>query len=265
MSNLAVVKQKAVDFQGSELLGIKANDGNIYVGMRWVMRGIGFTKGKATREIQKAKKDEVVSKGVSNLKTLTSGGKQTVKCLNIDFLPLWLAKISITPTIKKEQPKVAWNMTQYQLKAKDVLAEAFIENKKPNNEFDLMRQMIDKLEETNQRVIRAEQKVDQTQDELKTTKHRVDNLDAVNLQGNLRQRLNKMVRKYAFQNGNDFKRAWNDFKKSFNTAFNTNIELLKTNHQQKTGREVSTPEILEIKGMLADAIRIADKMINQSA
>jgi hypothetical protein len=44
----------------------------------------------------------------------------------IDFLPLWLAKISITPKMKKNNPELVEKLIQYQLKAKDVLAAAFL-------------------------------------------------------------------------------------------------------------------------------------------
>ena len=56
-----------------------------------------------------------------------SGNSDTeMLCLKLDFLPLWLAKISITPTMKKENPQLVENLIEYQLKAKDVLASAFL-------------------------------------------------------------------------------------------------------------------------------------------
>jgi len=71
MSELQVVEQKDVDFQGVELIGIKTEDGNIYVGMQWVGQGIGFTRDKVRREIKKAKQDEVVNRGLERF-----GGKR---------------------------------------------------------------------------------------------------------------------------------------------------------------------------------------------
>lgn len=49
--------------------------------------------------------------------------------LKLDFIPLWLAKINVTPTMAKENPELADKLVQYQLKAKDVLADAFIYRK----------------------------------------------------------------------------------------------------------------------------------------
>ena len=106
-NELTIVEQKEVDFNGAELMGIKANDGNIYTGMKWIIKGIGFTDRKGRAETTKAGKDEVISQGIRNFGLPTKGGKQQVSCINIEFLPLWLAKISVTPTIKEEQPEVA--------------------------------------------------------------------------------------------------------------------------------------------------------------
>jgi len=40
----------------------------------------------------------------------------------------WLAKISITPKMQKENKEVMNKLIEYQLKAKDVLAKAFLPN-----------------------------------------------------------------------------------------------------------------------------------------
>lgn len=56
----------------------------------------------------------------------TNGGTQDVLCLSLDFVPLWLAKISVTPTMKENNPELVDKLIQYQLKAKDVLAQAFL-------------------------------------------------------------------------------------------------------------------------------------------
>ncbi|WP_311078233.1 phage antirepressor N-terminal domain-containing protein [Paenibacillus polymyxa] len=128
-NNIQVVEQKLVEFNGSELLGIKANDGKIYVGVRWVCEGIGLSEGQVKAERKKIKEDVVLKNGESRYFVLpTNGGKQDVLALDIDFLPLWLAKITITPNMQKNQPEVANKLIQYQLKAKDVLAEAFVHN-----------------------------------------------------------------------------------------------------------------------------------------
>ena len=56
----------------------------------------------------------------------TGYGNREVLCLKLDYVPLWPAKISITPTMEQETPELAATLEEYQLKAKDVLAAAFI-------------------------------------------------------------------------------------------------------------------------------------------
>ena len=46
--------------------------------------------------------------------------------MRIDFIPLWLAKIVITDKTKQDNPDLAEKLLQYQLKAKDILADAFL-------------------------------------------------------------------------------------------------------------------------------------------
>lgn len=100
---------------------------------------------------------------------------------------------------------------------------------------------------------------------LEALNHRVDNIDAVDVIGDMRQRLNMMVRKYARQKGLMFNVAWADFKKAFNVAYRTNLELLILNYKSKTGiKKVTIPQYLLAIGKLEDGIRIADKLINQA-
>ena len=127
MNSLAV---KDVNFNGAMLRAAQDANNIIWVGVRWVCDGLGLTEGQRNRQLSNIKEDIVISKGISNLVLPTEGGKQEVLCVNLDFLPLWLAKISVTPTMKRENPELVEKLVEYQLKAKDVLAEAFIGKKK---------------------------------------------------------------------------------------------------------------------------------------
>ena len=127
MNSLAV---KDVNFNGAMLRAAQDENNIIWVGVRWVCDGLGLTEGQRNRQLSNIKEDIVISKGISNLVLPTEGGKQEVLCVNLDFLPLWLAKISVTPTMKRENPELVEKLVEYQLKAKDVLAEAFIGKKK---------------------------------------------------------------------------------------------------------------------------------------
>lgn len=117
---------RRVPFMGAELMAARDNDGQIWAGVRWMCDGIGLSEGQRKRQVANIQTDTILSKGGSNLVLPINGGLQEVLCLKLDFVPLWLAKISITPTMERETPELAERLEQYQLHAKDVLAAAFL-------------------------------------------------------------------------------------------------------------------------------------------
>lgn len=125
MSNLIV---KEVEFNGANLMAAQEiNNKKVYVGVRWVCNGIGLTEGQARNERRRIQNDVVLKQGEVILTLPTNQGIQNVLCIDLDFLPLWLAKISITPTMRNNNPDLVDKLVDYQLKAKNVLAEAFLD------------------------------------------------------------------------------------------------------------------------------------------
>lgn len=150
MNDLAV---KDVVFNGATLRAARDGSGVIYVGVRWVCSGIGFTEGQMKSERKRIRDDLVLSKGGRLLVLPTDGGAQKTLCMELDFLPLWLAKISITPRMQKVQPEIAEKLLDYQLHAKDALAEAFIKKevrKYPHIEMPFDAQLTEIEEKINQ-------------------------------------------------------------------------------------------------------------------
>ena len=119
-----------VTFLGTSLLAARDMDGQIWVGVRWMCDGIGLTEGQRNNETVKIQKEKVLSKGARNLMLPTNGGNQEVLCLKLDFVPLWLAKINITPGMQKEQPAAASRLVEYQLKMRDAVAAAMLDSRK---------------------------------------------------------------------------------------------------------------------------------------
>lgn len=117
---------KRVPFMGAELMAARDTDGQIWAGVRWMCDGIGLSKGQMQNERTRIHNDKVLSQGERNLVLPTRGGNQETLCLKLVFVPLWLAKISITPSMEAETPELADRLEQYQLRAKDTLAEAFL-------------------------------------------------------------------------------------------------------------------------------------------
>lgn len=114
---------KDVNFYGDMLQATQDLDGKVWVGVSSVCKGIGLTVDQYKNQKKKIAKDLVLSRGMAQ-RTFMSNEKEKT-CLQLEYLPLWLAKINITPTMKKEMPEVADKLIRYQLRAKDVLTDAF--------------------------------------------------------------------------------------------------------------------------------------------
>lgn len=139
--NDLVVKQ--VDVFGDTIVAAQDAEGNVWAGVKWFCEGLGLSEGQTKSERKKIQEDVVLSKGGRNLNLPTNGGVQEVLCLELDFVPLWLAKISITPNMRENNPELVEKLVKYQLKAKDVLAEAFLGKKQvPQTYLEALKELV---------------------------------------------------------------------------------------------------------------------------
>lgn len=119
---------KGVDFMGDLLMAAKDRDGNIWAGVSYFCSALGMSKGQKDRQVTNVQKDETLKRGCLRFEAGVFDVANETIALRIDFIPLWLAKISITETMKREHPELADKLLEYQLKVKDVLAKAFLPN-----------------------------------------------------------------------------------------------------------------------------------------
>jgi P22_AR N-terminal domain len=182
MNNLTI---KPVNFLGDNLVAAKdENTGRIYTGVGYICKGIGLTEGQIKNEKRKIQEDVVLAKGGRNLILPTKGGNQEALAIELDFLPLWLAKISITPKMQEEQTAVAEKLINYQLKAKDVLAEAFTNNK-PQTIEDLIIMQAQSIKNLREQVTEANYNATKAIDSAEETKQEVQAIrEAVTLEPN---------------------------------------------------------------------------------
>lgn len=259
------IEHKMVSFNGANLLGVKANDDKLYVGVKWVCQGMGLSEGQIKNERKRIQEDIVLSQGGRHFILPTNSGNQDVLCIELDFLPIWLAKISITPKMQQESPWVARALVEYQLKAKDVLAAAFLP-KQPQTQLEILQSTINQMVIQEQRVKQLEQNQTHLQRENETLRQRIDTLDNVSSIGNLQQRFNEMVRKYARQQGIGYQSAWRVFTIAYNKAYGTNLTAKINNYKQKHGlKDLSRPAYFSLTETLEDAIRVIDEMLNKQA
>jgi len=120
---------KNVNFYGGEILGVKTADGKVYMGVSQACYDIGLTEKQKDNEVDKIQKDLVLSRGCEKLPLKFGGQVRHALCIEKEFIPLWLAKISITPAMQRDNPGTVDRLVRYQLEAKDVLAKAFLERK----------------------------------------------------------------------------------------------------------------------------------------
>lgn len=136
-----MLKTKLIDFQDDKILGIKTEEGEVYLGVRKTLRDLGFTDGQARRQVENIGKDIVLESMSRRFAIETSnndGNKNVVRetlCIREDGVTLWLAKISLTPKMKKENPKLVEKLVKYQLECAKVLHDAFMGTEEKEGQF----------------------------------------------------------------------------------------------------------------------------------
>lgn len=166
---------KQVDFLGDTLLEARDQNGDVWVGVSYICNGIGFTKNEKDRQVKKVQADKVLKQGCVKFDAGVFDPNNETIALKLDFLPLWLAKINITPTMESENPDVADKLEAYQLKAKDVLAAAFLPQQKPMTTAEIVAAMAQHNVELERKVLSLETKTAEVEEKL--TRH-TDRLDS---------------------------------------------------------------------------------------
>lgn len=183
---------KSVDVMGDTVMAAQDSDGTIWVGIKWMCQGMGMSDGHYKRQITNIQKDLLLKNSGSNLLLNKGSGEREVFCLKLDYLPIWLAKISITPTIQKSHPDLADKLLNYQLKAKDILAAAFLP--KQSGESGDLRKQIQVIAQGTDELY---QKVDAVSGEVQAVKSELESLkndmpvftvDAKDIQNALRKK-----------------------------------------------------------------------------
>lgn len=112
---------REINFEGKGIMTVLIDE-KVYVSVKSICINLKMEKGQADHQIQKVQKDELL-KGACKFNHLEINGiLQKVLMVELDYLPIWLAKINparFSEELKKE-------LLIYQLKAKDVLADEFI-------------------------------------------------------------------------------------------------------------------------------------------
>lgn len=122
---------KEIPFNGSTLLGIKTEDGKVWLAIKKACLDIGLSEGQAQRQITNIQEEEPLKSNSCKFAMVQKEGMRDVQreqiFLNEKVVTLWLAKISLTPSLMNKNPEAYQKLLKYQLEAADVLHKAFYE------------------------------------------------------------------------------------------------------------------------------------------
>ncbi len=124
---------KDIEFNGAMLRAAQDIEGRIWVGISYICNGIGFNKNLKDRQIKNIQTDKLLSRGCVKFDAGVFDDNNSTIALMLDYLPAWLFKVHITPAMERENPELVDKLITYQLKAKDVLAAAFLKKEITNS------------------------------------------------------------------------------------------------------------------------------------
>ncbi|WP_024348500.1 phage antirepressor N-terminal domain-containing protein [Lacrimispora indolis] len=131
---------KEIPFNGNTLLGVKDENGQIWLAVRKSCLDIGLSLGQTQKQITNIQNDDVLKSNCCYLATVQTEGNREVKreqlFISERVVTLWLAKISLTDTVKKKTPEAYDKLLKYQLEAADVLHKAFYETEEQKDTFN---------------------------------------------------------------------------------------------------------------------------------
>lgn len=166
MNDLTV---KNVDLFGDTVVAAQDKDGQVWAGVKWICDGLGLSDGQGKSERKKLQEDLVLSEGTKFHPLGRGNANKEVLCLRHDFVPLWIAKITVTPSMKENNPELVDKLVQYQLKAKDVLAAAFLQKEDQRRRLtpeEMMRIQLGMLDEQGERLGGVEIRVDKLENTM---------------------------------------------------------------------------------------------------
>ena len=136
MNNIQV---KPVDVLGDTIIAARDDKGQVWAGVSYFCKALGMNNVQKDTQVDKVKTDKTLNKGYRKFPVGVFDQSNETIAIRLDFIPIWLAKISITKRMEQDHPELADKLLEYQLKAKDILAAAFLP--KQNNYVDVQRQI----------------------------------------------------------------------------------------------------------------------------
>lgn len=123
MDNIQV---KPVDVLGDTIIAARDNNGQVWAGVSYFCKALGMSNAQRDTQVEKVQSDKTLKRGTRKFPGGVFDPNNETVAMRIDFIPMWLAKITITKKMEQDHPELADKLLEYQLKAKDILAAAFL-------------------------------------------------------------------------------------------------------------------------------------------
>jgi len=234
----------------NDLINIQNHDGQLTVSSREVAYNFGKRHGDVIAKIEDLIKTE---KSVMTMFLESSYNAGTGK----DYKEYYLTRDGFSLLVMGFTGAKA---LEWKIKYIDAFNK--MEESLNNPMYELIKN--DPIMQLRYKQLEMEQRIQQAETRTDLIETRLNSIDRIDIQGDDQQKLNQMVRKYALKHGLLYNKAWGEFKQAFNTAYHTNLELLIENHKKKHHvKSLTVPAYLKYADKLQDAVRVADKMLNQ--
>ena len=141
---------KEIPFENGTLLGVRDENGKVFLAVKKACLEIGLNENQARAEIKKVQTALLFQSNCVKFDTVQAEGDRKVKrkivTLSEDFVPMWLAQINLTPAMQRKNPEAVKKLLKYQLEATKVLHSAFYESDKQkqrlHNELELTGEIV---------------------------------------------------------------------------------------------------------------------------
>jgi hypothetical protein len=189
MDNIQV---RPVDVLGDTIMATQDEEGYIWAGVSYFCKALGMSNKQRDNQVAKVQTDKTLKKGTLKFQEGVFDPNNEAVGIRIDYIPLWLAKIPVTERMEQDHPDLADKLLNYQLKAKEILAAAFLP-KQSGTPADLRQQIQTIAKGTDE----LYQRVDEVSGEVQTVKSELENLkndmpvftaDAKDIQNALRKK-----------------------------------------------------------------------------
>lgn len=164
------LEKKFIDFEGGQILGVKDEDGKVWLGVKKACLDIGLSEDQAKNEIKKIQ-ENLLFKRHDSVKKLSvkfdTQVRETIVLLESD-VTMWLGQISLTPKMKKENSEAVEKLLNYQDKCAKVLYEAFFETQEQKQETFQELGLKGEIKDLKTQIENNTAELKETKDKLKT-------------------------------------------------------------------------------------------------